>query len=519
MIDKDERDLDADGPEQGQKKNKPYAKVLGGMKYDSEEGIRPRDFLTPTHDYVRRYNVRESFKKTKANEKDWPYADAVIKPDLKAVFQVWNESNKAFEIKDVKGYAELKSFFESDEGKAKRLMESGGFDIDGGGMGRGTQMNAERLLDTEFVPIMAGPFFKQMYIYDYLFMHSKAFELVNHSALAAAAIKIMQRFTIGRGLSFHIKDDDVRDCWDEFWIRNQMAKRSRGIARDINWQGEIMLKYLEIEDGRLSVRSLDPSTCWEIVTDPEDIEKVYYYHFQWPSQYQIWTSGQIPVSQYFIQQIPPTNIQHHKINVSSMEKRGRSELLPGMRWLKRFENLYDGRTLKAVLEANLVWVITVKGDQGDVDALTASQNVQEMPPPGGTWIQNEAVSLEPASASLTAGGRGMDVGQEIANVFMASLNLPGEYINVSGDHGGSARATALVKTDPAVKTIEEKQQMVKEIVMEMYERVLTSAVMAKKLDPKKAAQAANPDIVPEDDPDQVKRAAKRGVVRAKVSLR
>jgi len=378
----DPGDDDVEGDKTGKKKLAPYVKFMP-FKYDPEKGCRPEDFLSPTNEYVRRFNARESFKKSKANEATWPYAADEVRPELRAVLQAPGTDPGTFLPKIVTSYAELKQFFESTEGKKKRLMESGSFDIDGGGGGRMPQMNAERLIDTEFVPLMSGPFFKQMYIYDYLYMHARAFQLVNHNALAAAAVKIMQRFTIGRGLSFHIKDEAVRNWWDEFWIRNNMNKRSRGMARDINWQGELMMKYLEVEGGRLSVRSLDPSTCWEVVTDPEDIEKVYYYHFQWPSQYQIWTAGNIPVSQYFIQQIPPTNIQHAKINVSSMEKRGRSELLPGMAWLKRFDNLYDGRTLKAVLEANLVWIITVKGDQADVDALKSSQDVMEMPPPGG----------------------------------------------------------------------------------------------------------------------------------------
>ena len=127
--------------------------------------------------------------------------------------------------------------------------------------------------------------------------------------------------------------------------------------------------------------------------------------------------------------------------------------------------------------------------------------------------------MKPSSAVMTAAGRGGDVGQEIANVFMASINLPGEYVNISANEG-SARATALVKTDPAVKTIEEKQQVLKEVIMEMYERVLAAGVVAKRLDPKKAAKASQPEIKGYDDEDQAGRAARKGGVRAeKVSLR
>ncbi len=490
--------VDIDDVQAPGKKLKPLGKWAYRIKYDPDKGYRESDMTVNVNDYIKRYDLREAYKKTDCDS--WYWKDDAIKTTGRAVVQVYSEADKMWLPKTLDGYAALKQFFESDEGKAKRLREAGDPFFDG--TSHMNVLNPTRLIDTEFVPIMAGPFFKQLYIYDYLYMHARAFELVNHNPLAASAIKLLQRFTIGRGLSFHIKDDNVREVWDEFWTRNDMDKRIKGIARDINWQGEVMLKYLEIDEGRLSVRSLDPSTCWEVVTDPEDIEKVYYFHFQWPSQYQIWVSGRVPISQYFIQQIPPTNIQHYKINVSSMEKRGRSELLPGMPWLKRYDDLFAGKTLKAVLEANMVWVITVKGDQGDVEALQSSDAVQELPPPGGTWVQNEAVDLKPMSAGMAASRGDGGVGQEIANTFATSLNLPGEYFNISAERG-AARATALVRTDPAVKTIEEKQQVQKEILVEMHERVVANAIVAGKL-PRSAARK-DPELVQGRDPDIGKR--------------
>ncbi len=520
---------DVDGDASKRTGLRPKAKWAVRVRYDPDKGFREADMTTNVHEYVKRYDVREGYKREDCTGKDgdqaWPFKESAIKTTGRAVLQV-QDGNGVWSPTIVDGYDKLKQFFESEVGKKKRMREAGFGEpfFDGGMSSLPGGLSPTRLIDTEFVPIMAGPFFKQLYIYDYLYMHARAFELVNHNPLAASATKLLQRFTIGRGLSFHIKDDDVRDAWDDFWTGNEMDKQIKKWARDINWQGELMIKYLEDgPDGKLSCRSLDPSTCWEVVTDPEDIEKVYYYHFQWPSQYQIWVSGRVPISQYFIQQIPPTNIQHLKINVSSMEKRGRSELLPGMSWLKRYDDLFSGKTLKAVLEANLVWVVTVKGDQGDVDSLEMSDAIQELPPPGGMWVQNEAVDIKPATASLTASRGDGGVGQEIANTFATSINLPGEYFNISGERG-SARATALVRTDPAVKTIEEKQQIMKEAVSEAFERVVTAAILAKKLDPKKAR--VDPEIKNYPDPDIGKRGKKQwggygpGTVRAKkVSIR
>jgi len=302
---------------------------------------------------------------------------------------------------------------------------------------------------------------------------------------------------LGRGVNFNIKHDKAKAEWDEFWVRNKMRDKIRLMARDLPWQGELMLRFFERAKGYVRLTVLDPSTCWEVVTDPEDIEHVFYFHFQYPTPYQLWVSGQIPVAKYIIQQVPPTNILHLKINVSSQEKRGRSDLLAAMPWIKRFNDFYNGQTIKAVLEANLVFKIKIKGDQADVDAFLSNAALTELPPPGGTWIENEAVELQATSAQLTAGRGASGIGQQIGNIVAASLNLPGEYFNIEST--GPARATALVKTDPAVKTIEDRQQLLQETIEAVYDYVMADALAAGRLD--RGAIKHDPERV--DDPSQV----------------
>jgi hypothetical protein len=413
---------------------------------------------------------------------------------------------------EVRNYAELKQLEQSRWGRDKRQMESWGRFMEApgepftpSGFSNSPGGDATRLWDTEFVPTMGGPFYKQLYIHDYLKMHSTAFAMVNHNALAAAAIRIMERFTIGRGISYAIKDDEVRKVWDKFWRRNNMKQKFKQMARDLPWQGELMLRFYEKSRGVTNFRVLDPSTCWEVVTDPEDIEEVYYYHFQWPTPYQTWVSGNIPSSRYIVQQVPPTNIMHIKVNISSQEKRGRSILLAAMPWLQRFNDFYNGQTIKAVLEANLVFKIKVKGDQTDVDSFLENPALTELPPPGGVWIENEAVDLTATSAVLTAGRGSQGIGQQIASIVAASMLLPNEYFNI--ESGAAARATALVRTDPAVKTIEDQQQILKETGEQIFERVIAEAINAGLIDPSKAKHA-NPDTTMDNGQDDEDREIK-----------
>jgi hypothetical protein len=459
-----------------EKTNKPAAGWLIRVEYDPEKGYTNDDFMVRSDEYAKRFNVRPTMLNHGGDIYE-PQLDAVLMEPVNA-----KEGNTwRWKPTLVQGMQQFAQFFESERGKQKHLRESFG-DSMFGFDGSSSLPSATGLIDQEFIPIMAGPFFKQLYLYDYLYMHARAFELTNHNALAAAAIKIMQRFALGRGISFHIKHKQAREIWQEFWERNRMRDKLRQIARDLTWQGEVMLRFYDKpERGFISLRVLDPSTCWEVVTDPEDFEHVYYYHFQWPTPYQIWVSGQIPISRYIIQQIPPTNIQHLKINCSSQEKRGRSDLLPAMPWLKRFNDYYNGITVKAMLEANLVWKIKVKGDQADVDAFLTNPAMTQLPPPGGHWIENDAVDLQPISAKLTAGGaRGSQgIGGQIAAVVATSMNLPPEYMNI--EQGGAARATALVRTDPAVKSIEDRQQLLRELLEDLYDRVITAAILGGRI--------------------------------------
>lgn len=458
--------------------------------YDPDHGSRAQDFEIPVGEYGARFAARESL--------------AGVRPEFSGVLMApkWDANGRQFVWKPVSisSMAELRAFHESSLGKMKRAVEAVGDPFGSDYSVTNATQGAFSQIDTEYVPLLSGPFNKQLYIYDYLLMHSRAFEMVNHAALAAAAVKIMTRFTVGRGLTFHVKDPQCQQIWDEFWTRNKMKERVRQLARDLPWQGELMAKYTERSRGFLTFRPVDPSTCWEVVTDPEDLEHVYYYHFAWPAPYQNWTTGKIPVSQYIVQQIPPTNIQHLKINISSSEKRGRSDLLPVMPWIKRFNDFFNGQTVKAVLEANLVYKIKVMGDQADIDNIMNDPRFAVLPPPGGMFFENDAISLTPISASMT-GSRGSNgIGEQLSAIVAVALNMPTDYLGISSSSGG--RGSSLIRTDPIVKAVEERQQLFTEMVEEMYDRVLAVAIDEGRIDPSKARH--DPEVLPASRADDTR---------------
>lgn len=161
------------------------------------------------------------------------------------------------------------------------------------------------LQQEEFTPLMIGPFFRQTYLYDMLSAFSKTYWEKNHSPLAANIVRLTTEFVLGKGVGWHIENEDAKAYWGKWWKRNHLDKKLFTLSDDLTMNGENMLRYVNdpYDPSQLKVIIIDPATVWEIVTAPEDIEDVKFYHRQYPTQYQIF-SQEIPSIKYIIDQIP-----------------------------------------------------------------------------------------------------------------------------------------------------------------------------------------------------------------------
>ena len=221
--------------------------------------------------------------------------------------------------------------------EAKRLKESLGVQMreqtdgflteqpnwDGGTTGA---LNNGR--EPDFIPLIAGPYNKQLYWFDYLDMHSKAFEAVTHNPVAKRIIKVITQFVLGKGVKLTVmravRDSDAAQAkqdtdqlaakvaqqggqqlsghtpgqqpnmitvpdykiqsqakLDLHWTKNALHIRSKQILKDLVTFGEQFVRYFDAPWG-LKVRQIDPSTVWEIITDPDDCENEFYLHQQYP---------------------------------------------------------------------------------------------------------------------------------------------------------------------------------------------------------------------------------------------
>lgn len=326
---------------------------------------------------------------------------------------------------------------------------------------------------TEFVPLTGGPFYRQLYIYDFLRMIAYAFEAHNHNPIAKAVIRILVQYAFGRGFDMRIDDERKKKAWDD---HDQKYSIQRNVCQFWAKEAEV---YGDFVLNKKTWKSVDPSTILDIVTDAENVDHEFYYYQSFPTAYQMYTGFRVPgepgsekakASDYIVRQIPASDVLHMKINCVSNEKRGRSTLFPILGWLKRVKDLYNAQVIREWLYSSFIWDVEVKGSPADVTAFAAQ--FPNMPNPGTPYFHNAAVKLAPMAALESATGRGGNgMGAELLCFIATACGIPKEFLNVQSTGGGS-RVQALTSAEPFTKMIEDIQSRWEAFITEMFKAVM-----------------------------------------------
>lgn len=340
------------------------------------------------------------------------------------------------------------------------------------------------------LPGLNSPYAKQQLFMDYLDMHRKSWEAATRNPLGKRIVDLIPQFVMGRGLMCTVDSEEHQFAWDQHWQRNRLRWRTRQVLKELLIYGEVFLRYFTSRDGLL-VRSLDPSTIWDIVTDPDDIEAVLYYH----QQYTLLHNSPVPgiratPAMLIIRQIPGGDIDHFKINCTSSEKRGRSQLYTILGWLLRFKEFMNDRVIQNKMRAMFSLDVTVKsGDAGDIATVEAL--FAEPPPPGAVNIHNDAVEMEYKNANLNANDAQRDA-EMLLKVIALGSGVSEAFLGVASQ---STRAGALIQTEPDVKNFETYQEVVEDVLASGYERLRAH----KKLKPTKSRfEVTFPALAQED---------------------
>lgn len=395
------------------------------------------------------------------------------------------DSKGNYRYKRLNGKEALKSVWKSNA-RLKKFREADNFATDGYG---GTAGANAGLVGDDFVPLLGGPFNKQPYLYDYLRAHAYCFHEYHHHPLARAVVHITRDFVLGRGYRMDCDDPKAMAMWKAFEKVNHLPEMMESIVKEGSIYGENMIWWIPNQSVFISyqdapgqepakgliprIRLIDPSTCWEIVTFPEDITRVLFYQLVFPTQYQIYTGTSagkaVPTSKFVMQQIPADDVMHYKYNCVSNEKRGRSDLFPVLGYLKWIRDCINYKLISLKKQSAWTEDIEVQGSQTDVDNLTQSlANLGEFEPAGSRFIHTAAIKRQ-YLANQGRGGTNDDTMSLGISMVAAGTQIPVTYFGLEKS-AGQTKASAIVGTEPVAKKFERRQLEVARILEDLWRK-------------------------------------------------
>lgn len=396
-----------------------------------------------------------------------------------------------------------------DLGKLNRRLREAGIREDDFAFGQQAQPPfGESPLLSQYLPLIPGPWSRQLYWADYFAMSAKAFEAYWHDPVAHQAIELTWEFVLGKGIDAKASTDAGQRAWDDFCDRNDLEQELARIGRDWSIFGELFLEYFDTAAG-LVVRSIDPATIYEVVTDQEDIRSVYFYHQQYATRAELYSppaGSKAPqgrttpgVTKYVVRQIPAEQVDHYRLNATSGEVRGRSDLFPVLGYLKRFRDYMTAKVLRADIESRFAFDVTVDGDQGQITALLNSIFPGGRPPaPASALAHSSAAKIDTLQPPTGSEGSEDPTAELLINMIAVGTGVPKEYLGITGK---GARAGALVATEPAAKRFEDRQKALERVLLDMAERAFDAAGLEGE---DREIEFTFPSIVTEDRSSKLK---------------
>lgn len=377
-------------------------------------------------------------------------------------------------------------------------------------------------IGNDFIPLLGGPFFKQLYLQDMQKQGAEAFFAYHKDPLANNLVNILVDFTLGRGWKCKFEDKEDQVVWDAFVEANDLENQMTLFARELSIYGEAMPWILpgnavniafDVSEGQdpgvgliPRVRLIDPTSIWEVVTYPEDVNRVLFYQMVLMTPYNLYTGtdggNPVPSSKFVFKQIPPDEVIHARVNSLSNEKRGRSDFAPIFNYLKRMRDLIDYSLAAQQKAAAWCMDTTVEGNQGDLDRYVASQRaLGPIPPAASEFVHTAKIKREYLSNSANARGSGQSEGFEWTLTMICSgFGVPVSYV---GSHlsSGQTRASAVVATEPVFKRFEGRRQ----IYSWTLERIKRRVFKLMGRNPYAAMETNYPEIYTQDRDAKAKR--------------
>lgn len=302
-------------------------------------------------------------------------------------------------------------------------------------------------------------------------MQRMAAKLWEANNLGNRLVELPIAYILSEGVRITSPDSGAQNTLDRFWHDpiNRFDERLPELLRGLAVFGELALPVFVNEiTGRTRLGYLDPALIQTVVVDPDNASQPIGIvttkdRKGVARRYRIIVLG--PDSDLFTrrtQSIRETftdgDAFYFRVNNMPGGARGRSDLLSQADWVDGYDNFLFGELDRAQFLRAFVWHVVMKGaTQEQVDAYAKKRGT---PKPGSTIVTNDSLEWKALSPSLQSGDLS-GLARLIRNHVLGGATVP-EY--VYGGGGDVNRAVGAEMTEPFLKVLTQRQQVVKHML-------------------------------------------------------
>ena len=313
-----------------------------------------------------------------------------------------------------------------------------------------------------------------------LVMWRRAHAAWERNPWAKGAIRIIRASTVAQGHTMTYRAASVKTVLEAFRTlpENAIEAYDKQFCEQLLIDGELFVRMTPAPVDRASGAPvsaqvvIDPLPPWwvlEIRSEPQFRRRVRAYWVQ------LFT-GDVPERTYpddGPQEIPAADVLHVPINLLAYERRGRSELLAVLPWLKLYKDWLEDRARINRYKGNIYFHLSVANATA-AQISTLRNQYRVAPPPASILVTSDNQKLETVEPKIGAAEVAED-GRQIKLAAAAGLNLP-EYV-YAGDAENSNLASTRSQESPANRLFADYQDvMANQVWRPIYRRVVETAI-------------------------------------------